>query len=77
MFILFIDDDDHGCIVAEAVDELEPMAQTAFFLLRAGVDDYEVETAAGEEELMGRLIHPLTAKIPEIKGNGGRLGDAG
>ncbi len=70
VFILFVDDDDHGGVVAEAGDQLEPMAQAAFLLAGAGVDDHQVETAAGEEELVGGLIHALPAKIPQVEGDG-------
>ncbi len=48
VFVLFVDDDDDGGVVAEAAHQFEPMAQAAFLLSGAGVDDDKIQAATGK-----------------------------
>lgn len=66
MLVGFVADNDDGGVAAKALDDLEPVFETVGALVFTDVENQEIETAAGEKELVGGVHDLLTAKVPNV-----------
>ena len=60
---------DDRRIAAERANELQPVFGLGVFLALPTVEDQKIETAGGEEELMGGVHDFLAAEIPDVQGD--------
>jgi hypothetical protein len=63
---LVLHDDDRR-LPPEALDVLEPVLGVEVLAAFAAVQDQQVETAVGEEELMRGMHDLLAAKVPDVE----------
>ena len=62
--MFFVLDQQHGAVIAEQPDDLQPKVVIGVFF--AAIGNQQVERAIGEKKLVGLMINLLSAKVPDV-----------
>jgi hypothetical protein len=73
--LFFVFEDEDGAVVAQEVDDAEPVVEAGGVGVAATIDEENVEGALGEEELVGGVVDVLAAEVPEVDAEGGAIGE--
>ena len=62
--MFFVLDQQHGAVVTEQPDDLQPKVVISIFF--AAIGNQQVERAICEKKLVGLMINLLSAKVPDV-----------